>query len=113
MDLFISRTNGYDYAEYAFPELKPILEETHGIMLYQESVMRIATDIAGFSRGQSSALRKAIGSKNEELMEQELQKLVYGSEEHNIDGMIKRGIAKDDALELAKQIRAFAAYSFI
>lgn len=112
IDTFISRKNGFSFPEYTIPELQPILQGTYGIIIYQEQCMRISTDLAGYSKADSSKFRKVIAKKKRDLVDPELHKLVYGLDEANIPGMVKNGINEDKAVELAEQIRAFAAYAF-
>lgn len=123
LETFINRKNGYAFADYAIPQLKPILDDTYGIILYQEQCMRIAADLAGYSKAQTSTFRKMIAKKKKELVEPELHKLVYGSgkydkdlpeeKRYNIPGMIKlHGVPEEKAKELADQLEAFASYSF-
>ena len=70
VDDFFHRKKGQVKVEYLHPLLEPILKTTYGVMLYQEQVMRVAKDLAGFSLGQADLLRRAMGSKNPEKMEQ-------------------------------------------
>lgn len=109
---YISGHNGTRHIDYALPQLEPILQDTYGIILYQEQTMRIATDLAGFSPGQSDGFRKAIGKKKKDVMEKEIHKLVYGDSGENIPGLIANGITEAQALTLADMIEKFASYGF-
>lgn len=109
---YISRANGYSHIDYIIPELEPILKDTYGVILYQEQTMRIATDLAGFTPGQSDGFRKAVGKKDKKTMEKEIQKLIYGSDEENIPGMIRKGIPEEKANVIAEMIESFASYGF-
>lgn len=109
---YIACKNGYSEPEYLFPQLEPILNNTFGIIVYQEQVMRIATDLAGFSMGQADKFRKAVGKKNEKLIEEQIDLLINGSEEDNIPGLLKNGISLAKAEELGDIIVEFAKYAF-
>lgn len=109
---YVARANGFEQIIYLTPELEPILNETYGVLVYQEQTMRIARDLAGFTEGQSDVLRKAIGKKDPVLMETELKKLIHGSDEDNIPGLIKKGMSEEIALQLVNMIERFAAYGF-
>lgn len=89
---------------YPHPDLEPVLRETYGIMLYQEQVIRIATDIAGFSTGEADGFRRAIGKKVHEVMQAQQQMFV--------DGCLARGYDKKLADELWKLIDHFSGYGF-
>jgi DNA polymerase-3 subunit alpha len=103
-DEFIHRKNHPDRIRYEFPELEPILKETRGIIVYQEQVMRIATDLAGFSLAEADILRKAMGKKVAEIMKAQKQRFVQGAR--------KRGISQAKADKMFEQIRNFAEYGF-
>lgn len=109
---YVRRANGHSHIDYTVPELEPILKNTYGVILYQEQTMRIATDLAGFTPGQSDGFRKAVGKKKKDVMEKEIHKLIHGSEEEKIPGMIKNGIPEEKALMIAEMIEKFASYGF-
>ncbi len=90
--------------EYLHPKLKPILESTYGICVYQEQVMKIAQELAGFSLAEADILRKAIGKK--------IRKLLMDQKEKFIGGMVKNGIQDDIAQKIWNWIEPFAKYSF-
>ncbi len=90
--------------EYLHPDLKPILEETYGIIVYQEQVMRIAQKFAGFSLGESDILRKAISKKNAQVLDKLKNKFIEGS--------IKLGYDEKLAIEIYNLIYKFANYGF-
>ena len=90
--------------EYLHPKLKPILESTYGIILYQEQVMKIAQELAGFSLSESDVLRKAIGKK--------IRKLLMAQKEKFIEGCKKNGIGEDITQKIWHWIEPFAQYSF-
>lgn len=101
---YIQRKRNPRLVKYLDPRMKEILEPTYGILVYQEDVMQIAVDLAGFSWGDADKLRKAIGKKIPELMAEQKEKLVSGCIEHGMD--------KNIAKELWDQIETFAAYGF-
>lgn len=90
--------------EYLFPKLKPILKDTYGIMIFQEQIMKICTDCAGYTLAEADNMRKIIGKKLRDKMKLEKDKLV--------SGCVENGIDKNKANELFKQIKDFAQYSF-
>ncbi len=104
VDDFIHRKKGQVQFEYLHPRLEPILKTTYGVILYQEQVMRIAKDLAGFSLGQADLLRRAMGSKNPEKMEQMRDKFLSGSRE--------RKIPNETAEAIFNQMAKFAGYGF-
>jgi DNA polymerase-3 subunit alpha len=104
VDDFIHRKRGQVKVEYQHPKLEPILKTTYGVILYQEQVMRIAKDLAGFSLGQADLLRRAMGSKNPEKMEQMRGKFILGSKE--------RGVPESTAETIFNQMAKFAGYGF-
>ncbi|MEK9134860.1 MAG: DNA polymerase III subunit alpha [Patescibacteria group bacterium] len=101
---YISGKQGEKMIEYIHPKLKPILEETYGICVYQEQVMRIARDLAGFSMSEADILRKAIGKK--------IKKLLMDQEEKFIKGCEKNEIPNNIAQKIWRWIEPFAQYSF-
>lgn len=103
-DEFIKCKNHPDRITYEFPELEPILEETKGLIVYQEQVMRIATEIAGFSMAEADILRKAMGKKKSAVMKAQKQRFVRGAKE--------RGITQAKAVKIFEQIKYFAGYGF-
>ena len=104
VDDFINCKHGRKLIALPHPILKPILEETYGVILYQEQVMKIASELAGFSMGQADILRKAMGKKSAEAME-EMSKLF-------IDGAVEREVDRGVAEEIFRLIAHFAGYGF-
>jgi len=104
IDNFISRKQGNKKIEYPHPSLVPILEETYGIIVYQEQVMQIAHDIAGFSLSEADIMRRAMGKKDKKLMDELSVKFVAGAQEKNI--------TKKKAEEIYALIEKFAQYGF-
>ncbi len=101
---YIARKNKQKKPEYIHPKLKPILETTHSIPLYQEQIMKIAQDMAGFSLSQADILRKAMGKKIKELLMEQKSKF--------IDGCISNGVDNKIAKQLWEWIMPFASYGF-
>jgi len=101
---YIARKHKKQKIEYLHPKLKPILEKTQGICIYQEQLMQIARDLAGFSLAEADVLRKAIGKKIIKLLKQQ--------EEKFIKGVINNGIDKTIAIKLWQWILPFAQYGF-
>lgn len=104
IDDFIKRKKGETKVTYMMPQLKEILDETYGIILYQEQVMLIANRIANFSMGQADLLRKAMGKKNAEEMEKQ--------KEFFIKGAIENNITEKKAARLFDVMAPFALYGF-
>lgn len=107
MDLipsYIKRKHGEEPVEYIHPLLTPIMKPTYGIGIYQEQMMRIARDLAGFTLGEADTLRKAIGKKIKALLDEQEAKLV--------SGMIKNGITPAKAKEIWELFPPFARYGF-
>lgn len=101
---YIERKRNPDLVSYLDPRMKEILEPTYGILVYQEDVMQIAVDLAGFTWGDADRLRKAIGKKIPQLMAEQKEKLLSGCIEHGMEPKI--------AQDLWDQIETFAAYGF-
>lgn len=103
-DEFIKRKNHPERISYEFPELEPILKETKGIIVYQEQVMQIATELAGFSLAEADLLRKAMGKKKTAVMRAQKQRFIQGAK--------KNGISAAKATKIFEQINYFAGYGF-
>jgi DNA polymerase III subunit alpha len=101
---FINRKHEKEAIGYDHPWLVPILEETYGIMVYQEQVMQIAQKLAGYSLGEGDVLRRAMGKKDHAQMEKEREKFRLGA--------IKNGILDQTATEVFNKIEKFASYGF-
>lgn len=102
--LFIKRKNGEEKITYLHPNLEPILKNTYGIGVYQEQMMQIARDLAGYTLPEADTLRKAIGKKIKSLLDEQKEKL--------INGMIKNGIDKKTAGKIWDLFPPFARYGF-
>ena len=103
--VYIRRKRGEEPVRYALPELKEILEPTYGVIVYQEQVMRIANVLAGYSLAEADVLRKAVGKKKQELIDEELGRFVTRC--------VERGHRKKVIEELAGQIQTFGRYGFV
>ncbi|MBH8550955.1 DNA polymerase III subunit alpha [Nostocaceae cyanobacterium CENA357] len=99
---FINRKHGREAIDYQNPILEPVLNETYGIMVYQEQIMKIAQDMAGYTLGQADLLRRAMGKKKVSEMQKQREKFV--------DGAAKNGVKKQVADELFEQMLKFAEY---
>lgn len=101
---------------YSCPELKKILDETSGCILYQEQVMNICRDIAGFSYGRADIIRRAMSKKKASEMENARQAFIYGETDENgnelCHGAVKAGISEAVATEIFDTMSSFAAYAF-
>jgi DNA polymerase III subunit alpha len=101
---YIANKNNPQHIKYIHPILKPILEDTYGVIVYQEQIMQLLQAIAGYTLGNAYIVLKAIGKKNKELMAQE--------EPRFKEGCLKNGLTKAQADELWSLIQPFAGYSF-
>ncbi|WP_315790774.1 DNA polymerase III subunit alpha [Fischerella sp. JS2] len=99
---FINRKHGREKIDYEHTILEPILDETYGIMVYQEQIMKIAQDMAGYSLGQADLLRRAMGKKKVSEMQKQREKF--------IDGAAKNGVKQQIAEDLFEQMLKFAEY---
>lgn len=97
---------------YECPQLESILEPTYGCMVYQEQVMQIVRDLAGYSWGGSDNVRRAMAKKKLDVMEQERQNFVYGNEANGVPGCIKNGISEQTANKIYDEMKDFAKYAF-
>jgi len=104
IDDFIARKHGRIDVEYLHPLMEPILKETHGIIVYQEQVMKIASELGGFKLGKADLLRRAMGKKDSALMQE--QKIFF------VDGARKKGVPEDKANNIFDLIIKFAGYGF-
>ena len=101
---YINGKHGRKAASYLHPKLKPILEKTYGVAVYQEQLMQIARDLAGFSLAEADILRKAVGKKIKKLLDEQHDKLV--------SGMVKNKIPQNTAEKIWQYIEPFARYGF-
>jgi DNA polymerase-3 subunit alpha len=113
---YIRNKNHPESIRYAHPILKPILNVTYGCMVYQEQVMQIVRDMAGYSWGRSDLVRRAMSKKKKEVMEEERQKFVYGQTDADgnviIPGAIRNGVDEKTANTIFDEMMDFASYAF-
>ena len=109
---YIKGKNEPGFISYECPELEHILSPTYGCIVYQEQVMQIVRDLAGYSYGRSDLVRRAMSKKKEDVMIKERQTFLCGNEEEKIPGCIKNGIAKDVANHIFDEMLDFAKYAF-
>ena len=109
---YIKGKNNRDDIIYDCPQLEPILEPTYGCIVYQEQVMQIVRDLAGYTLGRSDLLRRAMSKKKGEVMQRERQNFVYGNEEEGVPGCIKNGIDEATANKIYDEMIDFAKYAF-
>jgi len=105
IDDFIKRRHSQKKIEYLHPLMEPVLKETYGVIVYQEQVMRIASELAGFSMGNADLLRRAMGKKKAELMAEQRSLFLEGCEKKNIE--------KKLANEIFDLMDKFAGYGFV
>ncbi|MCM1988436.1 DNA polymerase III subunit alpha [Oceanirhabdus seepicola] len=105
-----------DLIEYDTPELESVLDVTYGCMVYQEQVMQIVRDLAGYSMGRSDLVRRAMSKKKHKVMEEERKNFVYGAKDENgevtVAGCIANGISKEAANSIYDAMMDFASYAF-
>ena len=97
---------------YAHPLLEGILADTYGCIVYQEQVMEIVRTLAGYSYGRSDLVRRAMAKKKKDVMEKERRIFIYGDEQSNVDGAVKRGVPAAVAESIFNQMMDFAEYAF-
>ena len=98
--------------KYMHKSLEPILKATYGCIVYQEQVMQIVRDLAGYSLGRSDLIRRAMSKKQADVMEHERQCFIYGIPAQNVPGCVKNGIPESAAKKIFDAMTAFAAYAF-
>ena len=109
---YIQGKNDKDNIKYDCPELEPILSPTYGCIVYQEQVMQIVRDLAGYSYGRSDLVRRAMSKKKASVMEQEKNNFIFGNEEEGVEGCIQRGIPEEVARKIYDEMTDFAKYAF-
>ena len=109
---YIKGKNDQSSITYDCPQLEPILRPTYGCIVYQEQVMQIVRDLAGFTLGRSDLLRRAMGKKKLDVMAKERQSFVYGNEQEGIPGCVSRGISEAVANKIYDEMIDFAKYAF-
>ncbi len=109
---YIRGKNDPSSITYDCPQLEPILKPTYGCIVYQEQVMQIVRDLAGYTLGRSDLLRRAMSKKKGDVMQKERQIFVYGDETANVPGCIKNGIDEKTANKIYDEMIDFAKYAF-
>ena len=109
---YIKGKNAPDQITYDCPQLEPILEPTYGCIVYQEQVMQIVRDLAGYTLGRSDLVRRAMAKKKAAVMAKERENFVYGNEEEGVPGCIANGISEQVANKIYDEMTDFAKYAF-
>ena len=109
---YIRGKNRPDTIKYDCPQLEPILKSTYGCIVYQEQVMQIVRNLAGYTLGRSDLVRRAMSKKKAAVMEKERQNFVYGNEEEGVPGCIANGISEQTANKIYDDMIDFAKYAF-
>jgi DNA polymerase-3 subunit alpha len=113
---YIANKNHPDNIEYTDEKLAPILEVTYGCMVYQEQVMQIFTDLAGYSLGRADLVRRAMAKKITEMMEKERENFIYGIVDEQgriiVPGALRNGISLESANRIFDEMMEFAKYAF-
>ncbi|HIV12080.1 MAG TPA: DNA polymerase III subunit alpha [Candidatus Pullilachnospira stercoravium] len=109
---YIKGKNHPENITYDCPQLEPILKPTYGCIVYQEQVMQIVRDLAGYTLGRSDLVRRAMSKKKAAVMEKERQNFVYGNPEEGVPGCIANGISEQVANKIYDEMIDFAKYAF-
>ena len=109
---YIKGKNNADSITYECPQLEPILAPTYGCIVYQEQVMQIVRDLAGYTWGRSDLVRRAMSKKKTKVMEEERQNFVYGNKEEGVPGCVANGIDEKVANKIYDEMIDFAKYAF-
>ena len=109
---YIKGKNNPDSITYDCPQLEPILAPTYGCIVYQEQVMQIVRDLAGYTLGRSDLLRRAMSKKKGDVMQKERQNFVYGNPDEGVPGCIANGIDEKTANKIYDEMIDFAKYAF-
>ena len=109
---YIKGKNEPDSISYVCKELEPILEPTYGCIVYQEQVMQIVQNLAGYTMGQADNIRRAMSKKKQYVIDAERQNFVYGNDEQGIKGCVNNGISEQAANEIYDSMVDFAKYAF-
>lgn len=115
MDFIPNYIRGKNHPEtivYDCPQLEPILSPTYGCIVYQEQVMQIVRELAGYTLGRSDEVRRAMSKKKTDVMERERQYFVYGNEELGVAGCLANGISEKTANHIFDEMSDFAKYAF-
>ncbi len=109
---YVRGKNMHGQIQYDCPQLEPILAPTYGCIVYQEQVMQIVRDLAGYTWGRSDIVRRAMSKKKGRVMEEERKNFVYGNEEQGVKGCIANGISEKAANRIFDEMIDFAKYAF-
>ncbi len=109
---YLKGKNDKDSITYECPQLEHILGPTYGCIVYQEQVMQIVRDLAGYTMGRSDLVRRAMSKKTAAVMEKERQNFVYGNPEERVKGCIENGIDEKTANHIYDEMIDFARYAF-
>ncbi len=109
---YIKGKNNPDDIVYECPQLENILSTTYGCIVYQEQVMQIVRDLAGYTLGRSDLVRRAMSKKKASVMEKERQNFIYGNKEEGVPGCIANGIPEETAKIIYDNMTDFAKYAF-
>lgn len=109
---YIKGKNDRASISYDCPQLEPILKPTYGCIVYQEQVMQIVRDLAGYTLGRSDLVRRAMSKKKGDVMQRERQNFVYGNPEEGVPGCIANGISERVANKIYDEMIDFAKYAF-
>ena len=113
---YIKNKKDPEHAEYTHPSLIPILKVTYGCMVYQEQVMQIVRDLAGYSLGRADLVRRAMGKKKLDVMAKEREIFIHGQTDENgniiVPGCVRNGIDEDSANKIFDEMAEFAKYAF-
>ena len=113
---YIENKHNPDKITYIHESLRPIMEVSYGCLVYQEQVMQVVRDLAGYSYGRSDLVRRAMGKKKMDVMEQERQYFIHGKEDENgnieIQGCVRNGVPEDIANKIFDDMIDFAKYAF-
>lgn len=109
---YLDGKNNPDNITYDCPQLEKILKPTYGCIVYQEQVMQIVRELAGYTLGRSDLVRRAMSKKKQSVMEKEKKNFVYGNPEENVKGCIANGIDEQVAIKIYNDMMDFAKYAF-
>lgn len=109
---YIAGKKDPEHVSYECPEVRPILENTYGCIVYQEQVMQIVQNLAGYSLGQADLVRRAMAKKHADEMEQMRESFIHGNEAEGIKGCIRNGISEGAANRIFNSMLDFASYAF-
>ena len=113
---YVENRKHLEKVAYRHEKLRPILDVTYGCIIYQEQVMQIFRELAGYSLGRADIVRRAMAKKKRDVLEKERQVFLYGQQRedgtYEVEGCLNRGVDKETAEELFREIESFASYAF-